>query len=49
MFGEGVDMITIQLNEHSAEDSKAIKELRELGFTDDEIQKLYDNEQKKRE
>lgn len=41
-------MITIQLNEHSAEDSKYIQELRELGVPDDVIQKAYDNTQKKR-
>lgn len=41
-------MITIQLNEHSAEDSKYIQELRELGMSDDVIQKAYDNTQNKR-
>ena len=35
-------MITIELNEHSAEDVKAIMELRKLGFSDEEIQDIYD-------
>lgn len=39
-------MINIQLNEHSAEDCKAIMALREIGFSDEEIQAKYDEQLK---
>ena len=35
-------MITIELNEHSAEDVKLIQELQKAGVPDDLIQKAYD-------
>lgn len=35
-------MVTIELNDMSAEDVKCIEELRSLGFSDDYIQRLYD-------
>jgi SOS response regulatory protein OraA/RecX len=38
-------MIEIQLNEKSAENVKAIQELRAMGFSDEQIQKWYDNSQ----
>ena len=37
-------MVTITLSEHSAEDVKAIQELRELGMSDEQIQKLVDRQ-----
>jgi Holliday junction resolvasome RuvABC DNA-binding subunit len=40
-------MITIQLNEHSAEDDRAIRHLRKLGYDEEEIQRLYDEQQEK--
>ena len=40
-------MITIQLNEHSAEDYRAIQQLRKLGYDEEEIQRLYDEQQEK--
>jgi Holliday junction resolvasome RuvABC DNA-binding subunit len=40
-------MITIQLNEHSAEDYQAIQQLRKLGYDEEEIQRLYDEQQEK--
>lgn len=40
-------MITIQLNEHSAEDYRAIQQLRKLGYDEEEIQQLYDEQQEK--
>ena len=36
--------IKIQLDEHTIEDYKSIKMLKELGFTDEEIQALYDKQ-----
>lgn len=36
-------MIEIKLNEYSAEDVKAIQELKAMGFSDEQIQKWYDN------
>ena len=39
-------MITINLNETSAEDVKAIMELRKMGFSDEYIQELYDRSEK---
>lgn len=35
-------MIEIQFNDHMAEDVKCIQELREMGFSDEYIQRLYD-------
>ena len=40
-------MVTMQLNEHSAEDYRAIQQLRKLGYDEEEIQKLYDEQQEK--
>lgn len=40
-------MITIQLNEHSAEDERAIQQLLKLGYDEEEIQRLYDEQQEK--
>ena len=40
-------MITMQLNEHSAEDDRAIRLLRKLGYDEEEIQRLYDEQQEK--
>ena len=40
-------MITIQLNGHSAEDVRAIQQLRKLGYDEEEIQRLYDEQQEK--
>ena len=40
-------MITMQLNEHSAEDDRAIQLLRKLGYDEEEIQRLYDEQQEK--
>ena len=37
-------MITIQLDEHSAENVKAIQILKNLGMSDDEIQKYVDRQ-----
>lgn len=42
-------MLNIKLNEHSAEDSKDIQELKAMGVPEDVIQMAYDNTQKKRE
>ena len=36
--------IRIQLDEHTVEDYEAIKILKELGFTDEEIQAKYDKQ-----
>lgn len=36
--------IKIQLDEHTVEDYKAIKLLKDLGFTDEEIQSKYDKQ-----
>ena len=43
---EGVSRtsINIQLDEHTLEDYKAIKILKDLGFTDEEIQSIYDKQ-----
>ena len=41
-------MIDINLNKHSVEDVKAIRELKEMGVPDDVIQKAYDNTQERR-
>lgn len=45
--------IKIQLDEHTVEDYNAIKLLKYLGFTDEEIQSKYDkqkeNDARKRE
>jgi hypothetical protein len=35
-------MINIVLNENTAEDVKCIQELREMGFSDEMIQRIYD-------
>lgn len=35
-------MITIQLNDHTAEDVRCIQELQAMGFPDEMIQRLYD-------
>lgn len=37
-------MVTVELNERTAEDVKAIQAMRELGFSDKEIQEKYDKE-----
>ena len=36
--------IKIQLDEHTVEDYKSIKILKELGFTDEDIQSKYDKQ-----
>lgn len=36
-------MITISLDDKSAEDVKAIRELQKMGVTDEQIQEWYDN------
>ena len=36
-------MITINLDKNSVEDFKAIRELQKMGFSDEQIQKWYDN------
>ena len=36
--------IKIQLDEHTVEDYKAIKIMKEIGFTDEEIQTKYDKQ-----
>lgn len=41
-------MISLELNEHTAEDFKQIKELRKMGVPDEVIQMSYDNTQNKR-
>ena len=40
----GTGMITISLDEHSAENMKAIQALRKMGIGDKEIQKLVDRQ-----
>ena len=35
-------MITIQLNDHTADDVKCIQELQAMGIPDEVIQKYYD-------
>lgn len=35
-------MITIQLNDHTAEDVRCIQELQAMGLPDEMIQRLYD-------
>ena len=40
-------MITIQLNEYSAEDVKRIQELQAIGVPDDVIQRAYDRQRGK--
>lgn len=37
-------MINLQLDEHTKENMEAIQELRELGMSDEEIQKLVDRQ-----
>ena len=46
---EGVSRtsIKIQLDEHTVEDYNAIKILKEIGFTDEEIQTIYDKQKEK--
>lgn len=39
-------MIKIQLDEHIVEDYKAIKAMKELGFSDKEIQRKYDEQKR---
>lgn len=41
-------MITIELNEHSAEDVKYIQELQAMGVPDCVIQTAYDNTNRRR-
>lgn len=41
-------MITIELNEHSAEDYKMIEELRQHGLPEELIQKAYDETMRRR-
>lgn len=38
--------VKIELNEHSADDIKTINELKSLGFSDEEIQDIYDRSYK---
>ena len=40
-------MIDIQLDEHTTEDVKAISVLRSLGFPEEEIQRMYDDQKKR--
>ena len=40
-------MITIKLDKHTAEDIEAIQTLREFGYSDEEIQELYDLQKRK--
>ena len=42
-------MVTIKLNETSAEDAKAIMELKKLGISDEQIQEWYDKQQERKE
>ena len=42
-------MINIKLDKYSAEDVKAIQLLREFGYSDEEIQRLYDRQKEKDE
>ena len=42
-------MIDIVLDKHVAEDIKAINILKEHGYTEEEIQRLYDEQKKKDE
>lgn len=37
-------MVTVKLDKHLVENYKAIKILREIGFTDEEIQKMLDRQ-----
>lgn len=39
-------MVNIELTEHSADDVKAIQMLKKLGFSDEEIQAIYDKSYK---
>ena len=39
-----ITSIKIQLDEHTVEDYKAIKIMKELDFTDEEIQTKYDKQ-----
>lgn len=41
-------MISIELNETSVEDFRAIQELKQYGFSDQQIQKWYDDLQFRR-
>lgn len=40
-------MVTINLDENAVEDFKAIRELQKLGFSDEEIQAMYDRSKAK--
>jgi hypothetical protein len=40
-------MITIEIDEHSKEDVEAIAILRELGMSDEEIQRMYNRQKEK--
>ena len=40
-------MIDIKLDEHTTEDVKAIQELRRFGFSDEAIQKMYDDQKRR--
>jgi len=40
-------MIEIKLDEHTTEDVKAIQELRCFGFSDEAIQKMYDDQKRR--
>ncbi|MBP3677866.1 MAG: hypothetical protein J6I97_05925 [Agathobacter sp.] len=42
-------MISVKLNEHSAEDVREIENLRAMGVPEDVIQMGYDNTQRARE
>ncbi len=42
-------MISMELNEHTGADVKWIQELQARGIPDGEIQKIYDNVQRRRE
>ena len=41
-------MITIQLCDDMNKDHEAIKDAKRLGFTDEEIQKMYDRQKEKK-
>lgn len=42
-------MVTMTLNEHTADDYKSIQELKSMGVPDETIQTAYNNTQAKRE
>ena len=42
-------MVTIKLNEHSAEDVKLIEELKAMGLSEETIQRAYNETQRRRQ